>query len=254
MGHRHRPALRPSRGRGDCDPRRVVDAREGELPRPNIFTARALPDDPDAWPRRLPISTNTIERLVRRIQEVLEDAPMLGPLLKVEEALEREIRAADPTADPDETRLFAGVAADAFGRAEAAILTAIRASRLEGVGDPGRAALAAEAADAIGFVDAMRQRYDAVLMNPPFGEPDSGDEGRTCGRHIHGFRLATHESLRPLLSGGAWSFAEGNGYHGSDQLADGLFLKTFEPWRREVVLGNRLVAFVDLGSESCRAH
>ena len=31
--------------------------------------------------------------------------------------------------------------------------------------------LAAEADDALRLVDVVRQRYDVVLMNPPFGEP-----------------------------------------------------------------------------------
>ena len=31
--------------------------------------------------------------------------------------------------------------------------------------------LAAEADDAIRLIDVVRQRYDVVLMNPPFGEP-----------------------------------------------------------------------------------
>ncbi len=69
---------------------------DGELPRLNIFTARALPDDPDAWAEALSDLDQSDERLARRIQEVLAQAPTLGPLLKVEEALEKEIQERRP--------------------------------------------------------------------------------------------------------------------------------------------------------------
>ena len=42
--------------------------RDGDVPRPNIFTARALPDDPDAWREALADLDDRERTLVRRMQ------------------------------------------------------------------------------------------------------------------------------------------------------------------------------------------
>ena len=219
--------------------------RDGDLPRPNIFTARALPDDPEAWHQALADLDEHESALVHRIQEVLSDAPVLGPLLKVEDALEREIRAADPTADLDAARLFADVAADAFGRAEATILSAIRQVASEASATPAERLLAAETVDAIGFVDAMRQRYHAVLMNPPFGEPvpDTKPYLRAAYPWIPS---RTHDLLTAFVGRGLELCTE-DGYLGAITARNGFFLSTFEAWRTEIFLRRHLVAMADLG-------
>jgi Eco57I restriction-modification methylase len=220
---------------------------EGELPRPHVFTARALPDDPTAWAEALSELDDDDRRLVRRIHEVLEDAPVLGPLLKVDEALVREIQAADPTADLDETRLFAGVAADAFGLTETAIMNAIRGVATRASATPAERLLAAEATDAIGFVEAMRQRYDAVLMNPPFGDPVP--ETKDYIRAAYPWIPTRDSNLFAAFVGRGLELCNENGLVGAISSRTGFFLKTYERWRREVILKNSLRAFVDLGSD-----
>lgn len=219
--------------------------RDGDLPRPNVFTARALPDDPDSWREALAGLDQHDRALVRRIQDVLGEAPVLGTLLKLESTLEHEIRTADPAADPDETRLFADVAADAFGRSEATILTAIEQVASDASATPAERLLAAEAADAIGFVDTMRQRYDAVLMNPPFGEPIA--ETRDYLRAAYPWIPSRTHELSAAFVGRGLELCREDGYLGAITKRDGLFLTSFEPWRIDVVLGNRLVALADLG-------
>ena len=77
--------------------------RELPLPRPNIVTARSLPAGSAALPAELGLTAEQ-RRLVERISEVLADAPLLGTLLKAEEALEHEIRHARSAVPPERCR------------------------------------------------------------------------------------------------------------------------------------------------------
>jgi hypothetical protein len=221
-------------------------ARDADLPRPRVITARALPDDPEAWGRALKDMSEDRQRLVRAVQEALRPAPILGPLLKAEELLETEIRRAVPEAQAEGT-LFAamGVADDAFGQAETDVLAAVQQVADSVESTAAERLLAAEAADAIRFVEAMRNRYDAVLMNPPFGEPVPETKGYLKAAYPW---IPTRDyNLLAAFVGRGLELCREGGYVGAITSRAGMFLTTFEKWRREVLLGHRLVALADLG-------
>lgn len=218
--------------------------REGELPSPKVFTARALPDDPGAWHDALSELDRPEQELVARLREVLRQAPVLGSLLKVEQALATEIRGMSPGAD-FESPLFAPIARDSFGRAEGRILAALRRAAGEADATAAERLLAAEAGDAIGFIEALRQRYDAVLMNPPFGEPVPETKGYLKAAYPW-IPTRTYDLLAPFVGRGL-ELCNGGGYVGAITSRAGMFLTTFERWRTEVLLAHRLVAFADLG-------
>lgn len=220
--------------------------RHSDLPRPNIYTARPLPADPDAWEKALAGLNHGARRLVERIRDVLAGAPTLGSLLKVEDALRREIERYAPAAGSGEGMLFGGeLASDAFREAEAQISTALRRVAEEASSTPAERLLAAEATDALGFVKAARQRYDAVLMNPPFGEPvpETKDYLKTAYPWIP---WKDYNLLAAFVGRGLELLNE-HGYLGAITSRAGMFLISFERWRREVLLPRRLVAFADLG-------
>lgn len=220
-------------------------SRDADLPRPNVFTARPLPQDGGAWERALGEADGGLRALAQRIRRVLEDAPVLGSLLKVEEALRTEIQRYVPEAAGGAGTMFEATAADAFARAEAAILDAIRRAAAEVSSTAAERLLAAEAADAFGFIEAMRARYDAVLMNPPFGEPvpETKEYLRAAYPWIP---WKDHNVLAPFVGRGIDLLREG-GYLGAITSRAGLFLTTFEEWRKQVLLRHRLVALADLG-------
>src|SRR5207244_3196099 len=125
-----------------------------------------LPTDPNAWTKALAGREPSLRALAERIREALADAPTLGPLLKVELALKREIERFSGALELGEGTLFTSeFSADAFGRAEAALLGALEQVAKQASSSPAERLLAAEATDALGFVQALRQRYDAILMN-----------------------------------------------------------------------------------------
>lgn len=134
--------------------------RELTLPRPNIVTARRSP----TIPADLSLDPEQ-RRLVERISDVLADAPTLGTLLKAEDALEQEIRHS----------AFGGVGGtlplteDAFSRAETDLIAHLQAVADQASSSVAERLLAAEADDALRLVEVARNRYDAILINPPFG-------------------------------------------------------------------------------------
>ena len=137
----------------------------GALPHPEVTTARAMPQDDDAWGRVLVELPPERQSLLRTLRDALTEAPMLGSLLKVEEQMRAEIRLVIPESVPDQL----WYRPDALGKAELEVLEALDRIADESMSAAAERLLAAEARDAIRFVEAMRRRYDVVLMNPPFG-------------------------------------------------------------------------------------
>ena len=214
--------------------------RDLPLPRPNIVTARGLPGGSASLPAELQLSTAERD-LVDRVGQVLADAPLLGTLLKAETALKEQIRYSE----------FGGEAGTLPLTDEAAELTERELMvHLQAVADQASSSvverlLAAEADDALRLVDVVRQRYDVVLMNPPFGEPVP--ETKPYLRAAYPWLPTKDYNLLAAFVGRGIQLCRADGYLGAITSRAGMFLATFEQWRRQVLLGNRLVAVADLG-------
>lgn len=220
--------------------------REGDLGASNIITARPLPNDSEVWNRVLADLAPERQNLIAGVRSALEQAPLLGSLLKVEDRLASEIRSTvGVVRGGDDLFTAMGIVDDAFGRAEADVLAAVQRIADETVSSAVERIFAAEATDAIRFVEAMRQRYDAVLMNPPFGEPIP--ETKTYLKSAYPWIPWKDYNLLSAFVGRGLELADESGYVGAITSRSGFFLTTFERWRREVVLGSSLVAFADLG-------
>ena len=97
--------------------------------------------------------------------------------------------------------------------------------------------LAAEADDALRLIEVVRDRYDAVLMNPPFGEPVP--ETKPYLRAAYPWLPTKDSNLLAAFVGRGLELCKPDGYLGAITSRAGMFLTTFEQWRREVVLGSR---------------
>jgi hypothetical protein len=106
-----------------------------------------------------------------------------------------------------------------------------------------RRLFASDAAQGIAFIDLFQQRFDVVLMNPPFGAASQGAKAyiakaypRTKNDLYAAFVERGLELLRP------------GGYLGAITSRTGFFLKSFQKWREEILLQEaNLVAMADLG-------
>lgn len=214
--------------------------RSGVLPVANVICARALPAGPevDAFVGSLPGHT---ARVVRAVSEELVSAPVLGPLLKIEQRLDREAR------DVFGTGVIEGTLSEvAASQDEADVLDALATIADTTTSSPAQRLFAAEAHDAVRFVEAMNRRYTAVLMNPPFGDPVEGT--RPYLKKAYPSNSTRTADLFASFVERGCQLAEEHGSVGAITSRSGMFLQSYEKWRRNVFLGRGDVMIADLGN------
>jgi hypothetical protein len=209
------------------------------LPRPNIITARSLPSGSSELPPGLQL-TPAQRDLIDRVSHVLARAPMLGVLLQAEKDLEREIQHSPFGGKPGTLPLND----EAVATTEHELLNHLQAIADQASSSVIERLLAAEADDAIRLIDVVRQRYDAVVMNPPFGAPVPETKQYLNATYPW---LPGSANLYAAFVGRGLELCKPDGYLGAITSRAGLFIKTLEKWRRDIVLGNRLITLADLG-------
>lgn len=214
--------------------------RATRLPVANVICARALPLGPQAeeFVATLP---ERVGRAVRRVAAELTDAPVLGPLLKIEERLNREVRDVFGTGSSEGTLPEVESTTEDV---ESEVLAALRQIADSTTSSAAQRLFVAEAHDAVHFVEAMTRRYTAVLMNPPFGEPVPSTKSYL--KAAYSWAPSTVD-LYALFVGRGVQLANDLGTCGAITNRSGLFLTTFEDWRRAILLGQNLRTLVDLG-------
>ncbi|HEX8084855.1 MAG TPA: BREX-1 system adenine-specific DNA-methyltransferase PglX [Solirubrobacteraceae bacterium] len=219
-------------------------ARTRALPSPEVVCARSLPAK--AVAEAEPLLTPELRELLRAMQAELDDAPILGPLLVVEQRLQEALRRVVPESVEGDT-LFrsGGVVEDALDRAETGLLRALSdvADRAEST--RAERLLTADATDAVRFVDALRRRYDAVLMNPPFGEPVPSTKPYI--KAAYPWVPTKDANLFAAFVGRGVDLCRDGGYVGAITSRAGMFNTTYLAWREQVFLGHELAAVADLG-------
>jgi hypothetical protein len=241
----------------DIDPRAVQVAaaaivlrarrscgRLASLPRPNVVCARGLPPIPEEVEAGLP---QDHRHLLTELRAELDRAPVLGSLLKVEEVLgPRRLLGTAPGSKQGMAPLtVSDAAAGEVDAMRAEVLAAVQAAADQATATPAERLTAAEAGDALRFVQALSQRYDVVLMNPPFGEPAGGT--RPYIKAAYPWIPTKDHNLLAAFVGRGLELCHEHGYVGAITSRAGLFLTTFQQWRTEVLLGHRLVTLADLG-------
>ena len=218
-------------------------ANHAPLPSPRIVTARGLPNLDPAILDHLELSTYHREVLTD-VADALQDAPLLGSALKAELALQDRLgRAGLPTA--------AGAAQptlvaerSAFTEDEAILQDALAHLADATTSTAAERFFAAGADQALRFVEALTQRYDVVLTNPPFGDPIA--ETRDYLRTAYPW-APTRLDLLAIFVGRGLELCKPGGYLGAITSRVGLFTRTFQTWREQIILGHQLITLADLG-------
>lgn len=215
------------------------------LPTPNIITARGLPEATPDGHALLSSLPSDRARLVASVRTALQGAPVLGPLLKAEEILSSEIASRVLGADGDTSTLFGqeGLNEDAFGQAEAQVLGVLHRLADSAASDPADRLFAAEAEDAMRFVEAMRNRYDVVLMNPPFGA--SAEQAEAYLRTA--YPLSWTELYAAFVDR-AIDLLSPDGYVGALTSSQYLTTKRLAAFRGRLLEENRPLIILDLGA------
>ena len=234
---------------------------DGLLPAPNIVCARAVPGG-DAGRAELLASVDASQRdLLAEVIDQLDRAPELGTLLKVEQVLTSETaqRAGYGGGRAGATR---GKRKDVPGQATLIehgveqgvldvdaivdrVLDAAQQAADRVTSSPEERVLAADGGDALRLVQVLDQRYDAVLMNPPFGEPIP--DTKPYLKMAYPWHPTKDYNMLALFVGRGLELCKAEGYLGAITSRAGMFLTTFEKWRKEVLLANDLTVLADLG-------
>ncbi len=233
---------------------------DGLLPVPNVVCARAVPGGPAGRAELLASVPAARRDFLAEVIELLDRAPELGSLLKIEEVLTGESarrmsygggrggKQARQQASKAQGSLvdygielgeldvdaIVGEALDAAQKAA----DRVTSSAEERV-------LAADGGDALRLIEVLAQRYDAVLMNPPFGEPIP--DTKPYLKAAYPWIPTRDYNLFAAFVGRGLELCKPEGYLGAITSRAGMFLTTFERWRDEVLLGNDLTVLADLG-------
>jgi len=238
------------------------------IARSNIVTAEPMPGEDDM--RReftAELKPRVLGQIVDEVFEKMKLAGEAGSLLKIEEEIKDAVATAGkqwregpkpeqqllfPTMDvprPKQQELrfdVKGITDVRFWeQAEDRILDALKeyAERAESGHATRRRLFAEDAARGFAFIDLCRNRYDVILMNPPFGASSQESKGYIDKRYPNTKGdLLTNFVERTLQLG------EIQGCIGAISSRTPFFLSSFESFRRDI-LGNIGVVqlFADLG-------
>lgn len=212
------------------------------IARSNIVVAEPMPGERnllDEFAARL--DPPALQHLVGAIWEEMRLAGEAGSLLKMESHIASALEEAARRAGP----LFVRGAADFWSQAETRLLQALETYATEATAaDLGRRRLFAEdAAQGIAYIHVCRERFDVVLMNPPFGAPVE----RTKRYLDREYPVSRHDLYAAFVERGL-EWCRRQGRVGAITSRTGFFLKTFELWRQGVLLQmGRPVVVADLG-------
>ncbi len=240
--------------------------RAGRPPvtRTHIVVAEPMPGDADlveTFAAQLypPLLGGLFKKMVGEMRLAGE----LGTLLRVEEAIAGELRRARqqfvqqqqmtgylPGLEPERRQSeldFSGIDDDRFfHEAEVRIVEALRQFAESAAGSTGvrRRLFAGDAAQGIALIDLVRTRFDAVLMNPPFGT------GSLPAKQVfeQSYPRTKNDLYAAFVERGVQLLVP-RGHLGAITSRTGFFLSSFQKWREEILLKEAPpVVFADLGS------
>ena len=145
-------------------------SREARPPirKTNIVVAEPMPGEPELRREFIATMDPKLGKLVERVFNRMELAGEAGSLLRIEDDIRDVVR----EIYGQHGELFRETDEDRWRQAELEVLRALRAYAERAANGRAfqRRLFAEDAARALGFIDLCGQRYDVVLMNPPFGE------------------------------------------------------------------------------------
>ena len=218
-------------------------ARDARPPiqRTNIVVAESMPGEPELRREFLATLEPKLGKLVELVFERMELAGEAGSLLRIEE----DIRAAVRTTYGERGQLFRESDEERWRQAEEELRRALRVyAEQAGNGRAFERRLFAEDAEGgLGFIDACGERYDIVLMNPPFGA--FAERVKEWARSA--WPRTKNDIFAAFVERGVL-WLRSRGRLGAITSRTGFFLSSFETWREEVLLEEAPpVVVADLG-------
>jgi len=231
--------------------------------RTNVVTAEPMPGDQLlVLEFSLGLEPRVLGELFQQMVEAMQLAGELGSLLRIDRALESAVAEARRQFEKEEKQqlLLPGFEpatrqlgfdlsdisdASFFDSAEERIVAALAAyaAKAPAAMTVRRHLFAEDAAQGIAFIDLIRQRYDVVVMNPPFGAASLAAK-----REFEAAYPRTKNDLYAAFVERGIELLHPGGYLGAITSRTGFFLSSFQRWREEVLLQEAPpTVFADLG-------
>ena len=236
--------------------------------RTGIVVAEPMPGDAamvDEFARSL--RPPLLGKVFRTMVEAMRLAADLGTLLKIERTMEVPIREAGEAlrrtpemlqggfdfAEPPSPRQGPFDLTDldeaSLATVDARLVEALHAFAGNAAGADGtrRRLFRDDAAQGVALIEAVRARYDVVLMNPPFGAACLGEGGDSKRAFEAAYPRTKNDLYAAFVERGVDLLHRG-AYLGAITSRTGFFLTSFRRWREEVILAEAPpVVFADLG-------
>lgn len=231
--------------------------------RTGIIVAEPMPGDPQMIEEFAgTLQPPLVGTLFKHMAAALSLAGEMGYLLRAESAIEGEITTARqefvtqgirpqalPGLGPDVEQGeldISGIDDDTFFlEAEGRVANALDryAHSAQGADNARRRLFAEDAAHGVALLDVLRQQYDVVLMNPPFGA------GCTKAKKIfdESYPRTKNDVYAAFVERGI-ELLVSHGMLGAITSRTGFFLSSFQKWREEIILDTAPpLVFADLG-------
>ena len=204
--------------------------------RSNIVCAEPMPGSPEMLEEFVAtLNPPLIGELVKTVFDKMQLAGEAGSLLKIEEEIRTAIETARKEWLKQQNDLLTrkdGSQEEFFDTAEQQVIDALRAYAEQADSDSyQRRLFADDAARGFAFIDLCRKHYDAVVMNPPFGEWSVKFKDQS---KIY-YPSSYNDILAAFVERGGLFLSQG-GRVGAITSRTCFFLSSFTKWRDKVVL------------------
>jgi hypothetical protein len=214
----------------------------------NIVVAEPMPGDAELVDEfAASLKPAVLGDLFKKMVEEMKLAGELGSLLKIEESIAKAVKEAEEAHHKE--GLFAEKieSQDFWDTADEKIIAALGsfAESAAGAGGVRRQLFAGDAAQGVAFIELMRKRFDALLMNPPFGEPT-----RLSKAYVSSAYPSSKANVLTAFAERASGIVNPGSFHGGVFSRTCFYLVRFEEFRRTLISARLSpMAFADLGKD-----
>lgn len=195
--------------------------------RGNVIAAIAPPSETDLRDQLAEQLDAKDAELFKETLQMLRGVPELGVLLQVERELPRLVRAVFG----EHGRLFGELDEEEWRRAEARLRVALTEFARASDASYGKRLFTQDALHGLLLIDLCRQKFDVILMNPPFGATCPSSRAYISKR----YPISKSDVLTVFVERGLMLLRDG-GYLGAITSRTCFFLSSLQNWRDKVVL------------------
>lgn len=213
----------------------IKDAERPVVGRGNVVAAVAPPSEPELEEKVAAGLGNLDAQLFKKTLQMLEGVPEMGVLLRTEHempALVRKVYGEREDKSEQGEDIFQDVYQRQWRGAERKLMRALTDFVREAQSTYQGRLFAQDALEGLRLVDVVRQQFDVVVMNPPFGALSLGVKDQLAKAYLR----SKNDLLAIFVERGLELLRPG-GRLGAITSRTAFFLTSYEKWRKEIVLG-----------------